>query len=216
MKTKHILKVAVLMVSLLISTSCANSFNEVRLDFDDVTATDFDKYDKIVYADLLLDSVPKSYNPEPELKTFFLEDFSRITGKEITHLSPKEETAKDSKERIAQLQEKLKQTANTLLITGKLIFDIKSRRKIKEVENDAGKKEKKFVKVEHWSLTLKIEAVEVDNGKTVFSKKYSEKISDADTIKPKYNFETLFYKINNRFVKDVTAEKKRARRYLLY
>lgn len=192
--------------------SCSESFVQVTLSVSDTQAIDFEQYDKIVYADLILESLPKDYNPGKELNTFFLTDFPKLIGKDIDHFTDKE---KAGKERLESIKESVKETPNSLLITGTLIFDIKSRSKIQEVTDEEGKTERGFVEVQHWDLTLKIEMIELISGKELFKKSYSEKLADADITNPKYNFETLFYKINNRFQKEIMSVKKMQKRYLL-
>ena len=216
MKTKQnlILTTMSIMAAVFIAAlaSCSENFVQVRLSVSDTQAIDFEQYDKIVYADLILESLPKDYNPEKELNIFFLTDFPKLIGKDIEHFTDKEKTGK---ERLESIKESVKETPDSLLITGTLIFDIKSRSKIQEVTDEEGKKERGFVEVQHWDLTLKIEMMELSSGKELFKKSYSEKLADADITNPKYNFETLFYKINNRFQKEIMSEKKMQRRYLL-
>lgn len=197
---------------ILALASCSENFVQVRLSVSDAQSIDFEQYDKIVYADLILESLPKNYNPEKELNVFFLTDLAKLIGKDIEHFTSKEKTGK---ERLESIKESVKENPDSLLITGTLIFDIKSRSKIQEVTNEEGKKEKGFVEVQHWDLTLKIEMIELSTDKELFKKSYSEKLADADISNPKYNFEKLFFKINNRFAKEIISVKKMQRRYLL-
>jgi hypothetical protein len=192
--------------------SCSESFVQVRLSVSETQVIDFAQYDKIVYADLILESLPKDYNPENELNLFFLTDLPKLINKDIEHFTSKEKTGK---ERLESIKESVKETPNSLLITGELIFDIKSRSKIQEVTDEEGKKERGFVEIQHWDLTLKIEMIELISGKEIFKKSYSEKLADADISNPKYNFEILFFKINNRFTKEIISGEKMQRRYLL-
>ncbi len=216
MKTKKIFILASISIiaAMFIVTlsSCSENFVRVRISVSENQTFDFEQYDKIVYADLILEDLPKDYNPEEELKIFFLKDFPKLIERDIEHFAGKE---KAGKERLESIKESVRESPNSLLITGKLIFDIKSRRMIKDVTNKEGKKEKSFVEVQHWELTLDITVTDLSSDKELFKKSYSEKISDADTSNPKYNFEKLFFKINNRFVKEITSVKKMQRRYLL-
>jgi len=216
MKTKQIIILTTISIFaamfILALASCSENFVQVRLSVSDAQSIDFEQYDKIVYADLILESLPKNYNPEKELNVFFLTDLAKLIGKDIEHFTSKEKTGK---ERLESIKESVKENPDSLLITGTLIFDIKSRSKIQEVTNEEGKKEKGFVEVQHWDLTLKIEMIELSTDKELFKKSYSEKLADADISNPKYNFEKLFFKINNRFAKEIISVKKMQRRYLL-
>ncbi len=216
MKTKQIfiLTTMSIIAAMFIAAlaSCSENYVQVRLSVSETQVIDFAQYDKIVYADLILESLPKDYNPENELNTFFLTDLPKLINKDIEHFTSKEKTGK---ERLESIKESVKETPNSLLITGELIFDIKSRSKIQEVTDEEGKKERGFVEIQHWDLTLKIEMIELISGKEIFKKSYSEKLADVDVSNSKYNFEILFFKINNRFTKEIISGEKMQRRYLL-
>lgn len=223
MKTGHILSsiilAAIVMTSLTL-ISCSTNFSEVKLEINETKAIDFNKYDKIVYADLILESTPDDFNPGKELTDFFVDDLSKVLGKKVEPLnvieSDKDISANtEENARLEKIKEHLKETPNSLLITGKLTFDIKTRTKIDEVKGESGKKEKTFVKVQHWGLTMKIRLIEMETGKELFNRNYSEKTASADVTNPKYNFDDLFFKINNNFTRDLTSKKSTQRRFLL-
>lgn len=223
MKTGYILTsilTAMLVMTLLTLTSCSTNFSEVKLEINETKSIDFNKYDKIVYADLILESTPEDFNPAKELADFFVEDLSKVLGKKIEALNVAEidkdtQPGTEDTARLEKIKDRLKETPNCLLITGKLTFDIKTRTKVDEVKGESGKKEKTFVKVQHWGLNMKVQLFEMTPGKEVFNRSYSEKTASADVTNPKYNFDDLFYKINNNFTKDLTSKKSTQRRYLL-
>lgn len=209
----YLITIAILVLFSMVVVSCSG-INRiiVRIPINRPHTIDYEKYDKIIYSDLILESLPEGYTPEEELRVFFLEDLPKIISKDIEHFAEEEKTGK---ERIERIKEHYKKSPDSLLITGKLIFDIKTRSTIQEVKNKAGKKEKSFKKVQHWTLTLKIELIGLSSGEEVFKKSYWEKMSDADVSNPNYNFEKLFFKINNRLTREITTKKKMQRRYLL-
>lgn len=223
MKTGHILSsivTAVIIMTLLTLTSCSTNFTEVKLEISETKSIDFSKYDKIVYADLILESTPEDFNPTKELSGFFVEDLSKVLGKKIEPLNvadiDKDTTmGTEDNARLEKIKERLKESPKSLLITGKLTFDIKTRTKVDDVKGETGKKEKTFVKVQHWGLTMKVRLIEVETGKELFNRSYSEKTASADITNPKYNFDDLFFKINNNFTRDLTSKKSTQRRYLL-
>ncbi len=223
MKTGQLLSsiiTAVIVMTLLTLTSCSTNFSEVKLEISETKAIDFNKYDKIVYADLILESTPQDFNPAKELNDFFVGDLSKVLGKKVESLiiadiDKDTPTGTEDTARLEKLKERLKESPNSLLITGKLTFDIKTRTKVDEVKGESGKKEKTFVKVQHWGLTMKIRIIDVDTGQELFNKSYSEKTASADVNNPKYNFDDLFFKINNNFTRDLTSKKSTQRRYLL-
>lgn len=220
MKTGQILSsILIIMVSLTLS-SCSTSFTEVKLEINEMKAIDFSKYDKIVYADLILESPPEGFNPSKELSDFFIDDLSKVLGKKVEPVNTADidkdiKANSEENTRLEKIKEQLKETPNSLLITGKLTFDIKTRTKVDEVKGETGKKEKTFVKVQHWGLALKVQLIEVETGKELFNRNYSEKTASADVTNPKYNFDDLFFKINNNFTRDLTSKKSTQRRFLL-
>ena len=223
MKTGQLLSsivTAVIVMTSLTPTACSPNFTEVKLEINEMKAIDYNKYDKIVYAALILESTPEDFNPAKELNDFFVGDLSKVLGKKIEPLNVADidkEIKADTEDnaRLEKIKDRLKESPNSLLITGKLTFDIKTRTKVDEVKGESGKKEKTFVKVQHWGLTMKVRFIEMETGKELFNKSYSEKTAGADVHNPKYNFDDLFFKLNNNFTRDLTSKKSTQRRYLL-
>lgn len=222
MKTGHILSIiitTILVMTVLMLTSCSSNVEEVKLEVSEKKIIDFDKYDKIIYADLLLKATPEGFNPSEELFEFFINDLSKVLEKKVQHFDVSTiadiNSVIDENIRLRKIEERLKGVPNSLLITGILTFDIKTRTKIKDVKNDSGKKEKTFVKVQHWGLTMKILIIDLNTEQELFNKNYSEKTANADVLNPKYNFDDLFFKISNNFTRDLVNKKSTQRRYLL-
>ena len=206
-------------MTVLMLTSCSSNVEEVKLEVSEKKIIDFDKYDKIIYADLLLKATPEGFNPSEELFEFFINDLSKVLEKKVQHFDVSTiadiNSVIDENIRLRKIEERLKGVPNSLLITGILTFDIKTRTKIKDVKNDSGKKEKTFVKVQHWGLTMKILIIDLNTEQELFNKNYSEKTANADVLNPKYNFDDLFFKISNNFTRDLVNKKSTQRRYLL-
>lgn len=213
MKSKILLKCLACAAVLVMLSACSSNFTEVRIEVADQQSLTFEKYDRVIYTDLVLESAPENYNPEKELNVFFLEDLPRILKKDVEHISVEGKTIE---EKIENLKSRIKETSGTIAVTGKLTFGIKSRSKIAEKKGKKGKKERKFVKVEHWTLSMDIALIDLETGKEFFQDTYTEKLADAESKNPKYNFDALFFKINNRFGRQVTTVKKNERRYLLH
>ncbi|MCP4153002.1 MAG: hypothetical protein GY757_35040 [bacterium] len=212
MKTKHIL--ILLMVVLFAFTSCSSRYDLVRITVKRHKSVDFSQYDRIIYADIELESAPEKFVPDEELQAFFLEDFPRVINRDVEHIKAADIPGKAEK-RVESIKELLKDSPNSVLITGKLKFDIRALNKIKEVKNDKGKRERKFVEVQFWAMTLTMAITELKTGKELFRHEYKEKETEVEASTPKYNFESLFFKINNRFATQVSKDKKMQRRYLL-
>lgn len=208
MKNKSFLKllfVALTVMGLVAgSTSCLNRQLEVRIPVTRGEAVDLEAYDHIVYADVEILSPPKNYSPDEKVQVFFLAELPKLLGRDFIHCKNLDEGKKIAAEK-----------PNAVLITGKLIFDIKERNKIEDVKNKkTGKKERKFVKVAHWTLKLEMVMTAGKDGEVIFKKTYKEKISDAEKD-DKYNFESLFFRVHEQLTRDVTRVKRMVRRFLL-
>ncbi|MCK4762250.1 MAG: hypothetical protein KAW12_08640 [Candidatus Aminicenantes bacterium] len=196
---KNIIIFTIAVLPAFIAVSCSSvsrNHLSVRIPFTDKKAVDFKKPAKILYKDLEIKNQPKGYQILPEIKNFFLKEMAQVTQREI------EPFIEENK------------TEDALLISGKLSFDIKERSVIRKVRNDAGKKAKTFVSVQHWGMEFEVVITGVD-GKEVFKKKYESKLKDADPEKPEFNFKALFSKVTDKFIKEVTRNKRFEQRYLL-
>lgn len=197
---------------ILFTTGCANNFKEIALEVSNQRALDLGKYDQVIYTDLILESPPENYDPHPALKVFFLNDMKTIIDKSVAYM-PAEGATPD--ERIKFITDKLNERKKTMLISGVMTFSINTRSKIEDKENKEGKKERQFVKLQQWIVTMDIRMTDLETGKTFFTNKYSDKISDPDANKAHYNFESVFFKLNNRLSYDISTVRRMQRRYLL-
>ena len=179
---------------------------EVRIEVENPHAIDFEKYDKILYQDLILEWPAKDFTPEEQLRSFFLDELAKNIDKNI---EPWTGNNSDPEAGIP---------AGALLITGKLTLEIKERSKIKEKKDETGKTKNVFVGIQHWSLTMSLVMKAVDTGKDIFKQDFTEKLSDVDTsdTTTKFNFEKIFFKMTNRLVMRVKRTKRMHRRYLLH
>jgi hypothetical protein len=197
--------VVFLMMAAVSCSSVSNNRVEVRIEVNNPTAVDFAKYDKIFYKDVALEWTPEDFSPVQELKDFFLKELPKIIEKDI---EPWEGQGPGAEAEMP---------ANALLITGKLSLDIKQRSKIKEVKDETGKSKNVFAAIQHWDMTLSLEMKDSHSGSNIFTGEYREKLADVDTsdTTTKFNFETLFFKLTNRFLMKIKKTKKMQRRYLL-
>jgi len=183
---------------------------EVRIEVQDPFAVDFDKYDKIVYKGLTIETNLKNYNPDNELKEFFLQDLPKALNKTVEPWD--EEKSKE--------QGEMSPGVKTVVLTGTLKLDVKERSKIEEVEDKAaevpGKKKRAFVAVQHWDLKLTVILKDAADGAEVFNEEFNEKLANVDPENAKFNFEKVFFQITNRLVKKLTKSTRVQRRYLLH
>jgi hypothetical protein len=214
MKSKHYIKLVIIVVVVFSLFSCTRraNFIEVNLSTEKTKTINFGKYEKIIFTDFILEAPPKNYDPQTEIREFFLEDFSGIISQDVEYISI---PGKTLKEKSSNLKENLKTSANSLTITGRANFDIKSRSRIGEDTDPEGKKIKRFIKVEHWSLEIEIIITDLNSDKEIFKNTYQEKMSNVENTSPKYNFESLFFKINERFIREISRGKRIQKRYLL-
>jgi hypothetical protein len=191
-----------IMALLLVSCSRGASRIEVRLDIPDPQGINLDSYNKIVYKDLTLESMPKEFNPESEVRRFFLDDFAKALEKKVEPWDS--EKHGDNKS-----------DPGVLVLTGTLKLDVKERSKIEDKKDETGKKQRAFVNVQHWSMNLSLSLKDAVDGKEVFKFTYDEKLAEVNPTNPKFNFEAIFYKITNQLVQKLMKKKKMETRYLL-
>jgi hypothetical protein len=190
-------------VMVLLTPGCGGAIGnrlEVTVELPDPHSVSFENYDNVLYKDLVLESIPKGYDPVDEINTFFIEDLSRIVDKKIVHWNREEHGEMVPK--------------SLLIVTGSLKLDIKSRSKIKDIK-EKGKEKKAFVTVQHWEMILTVVMKDAAAGKEIFKDEFKAKLANAEAGNAKFNFENLFYKVTSRFVKKVTRTKKMQRRHLL-
>jgi hypothetical protein len=189
--------------------SCAGGGSnrvEVRIEVQDPYAVDYDKYDKIIYKDLTVEAEIKNYNPDKEIRYFFLTDLPKIVEKDVEHWD-------------SEKHGDLSTETGSLVISGTLKIEVKERSKIQEVtdtsEQGGGKKKRGFVTIQHWDVKLTVTMKDAVDGTEIFNREFNEKLADADPKNPKFNFEKIFYKITNRLARKLTRSKRKQRRYIL-
>jgi hypothetical protein len=198
---KNINKIIVTLAVFLtfISLSCVTSTDHisVRIPVKNKKAVDFKKPRALLYSELKLEDLPKNYDPQQQVEDFFFKDLPKYIKRDVEPLH--ENTDK----------------SGSLLISGKMKFDINDRNIIRKVKSEAGKKKKKFVSIQHWSMNFEVIITEADTGKELFKKNYESKLKDADPESTDYNFKALFNKVTDNFLKDITKKERFEQRYLL-
>jgi hypothetical protein len=188
----------------LVSCSSAGNRIEVRIEIPDPHGVSLENYTKIVYKDLVLDSMPKNFNPEKSIREFFLDDLSKTVKKNIELWDNDKHS-----------EEKDKMPPGTLLITGTLKVEIKERSKIEDTKDNTGKKKKTFVNIQNWNMKLSIVIKNVSEGKDFLNESFEEKFANGEQANTKIIFDNLFFKISNQLLSKLTIAKKPERRYLL-
>jgi len=199
MKDKSKIFLTIIMAVVFISVSCVikKDHVSVRIPVKNKKAVDFEKPTGLFYKEAILESAPENYNPRQDVTDFFLKDLRRFIKKDI--------------EPITEDADK----TGSLLITGKLKFEIKERSIIKKVKDKSGDKKKAFVSIQHWSLDFEVIITEADSGKELFKKNYESKLKDADPEEAEYNFKALFNKVTDNFIKEILRKERFEQRYLL-
>ncbi len=174
--------------------------NIVKIPVKSKSTIDFVKYDKILYKPFIYKNFPIGYDPGPSVDFFFLNEFKKIIKKDISKYSS------DNKKSVITNSEK------SLLIIGEIILDIKIRHVV-----DRKKRRKKgvFVKIENWNMKMDIKFIDMNTGKNIFNKILKEKILSTDGKRPDYNFEFLFGKVTEKFVRYFLGLGRYETRYLM-
>jgi hypothetical protein len=174
-------------------------------------AMNYKQYEKIFVGDFKIKSSIESFDPESKLYDFFTKEFSQVINKKIEKL----ELKKNNNETPLSLKETLKYYPNSLLITGKLNIDIKTRSIVKSVKNASGAKDKAFVKVHLWNMNLTVSMIDSSSGDIASKNTFEEKLKDADPKKLDYSFKLMFDNITDRLIRKSTRKIRSQKRYLL-
>jgi hypothetical protein len=100
---------------------------------------------------------------------------------------------------------------DNLIISGDLVLKILKSNVIRKV---SGKKQ--FVKIENWSLELKMTVNQPGNKKPLLEETYKSSLKEVEADDPIYNFKTVFYRCCDNFSKDIFKREKMEQRYLLF
>jgi hypothetical protein len=173
---------------------------EVSLKLPDPGSVKFDQFDTVLFRGVELEGIPENFDPGPFLDSFFIDDISRTTEKKV---EPWE------REKHGEMVPK-----KLLESSGKLKLEIKSRSKIRDVKV-GNKTKRKFVTVQHWTMTLTVILTDASAGKVLYKDDFNAKLANADAETVKFNFDNLFFKVSSRFLKRITRTKKMQRRHLL-
>jgi len=208
------IKLIPIILFIIFSISCSHKENiRVNIRMGDVNnKVDLDKYIEILYNDFDI-RLPNdsSFNSKKYVKNFFLNDFSKAIEKKVEYFDTDTDFFKNSK----TFLENLKKKSNTLLITGKIKVEAKSRSMIKKIKAKSGKRKKSFVQIQDWKMTSDIVLIDSDTGKKIYEKNFIENIKGTETSGTKFNFETLFFKTTNKLIESILNRTKIEDRYLL-
>ena len=212
MKNKLIL---IPIIILLFFISCNETRHvPVYITVQDKDTIDFTKYEKILYMDLKIKSLPKDAGAEKVIKNFFLKELSQILKKDIESMN-QENMAMENSDNKDNLKNIIKEIPNALLITGELECEIKSRSRVKEVKDKSGKKVKKFIKIQDWRVKLDVSMVDSNSGETVFKNEFTNHMREADPQKAVFNFKSLFDNVADKFLRKIKRGSRKTRRFLL-
>ena len=196
-----IIIVYAVIIAFIIGSCRTQPVNIVKIPVKSSTTIDFIKYKDVVYDPVKVEKFPTEYDPGPSIDYFFLNELPKTIKKPIRRQNSGEKPVSGLKE------------GELLLIGGEISLKIKERNVIDEQKGR--KKRRIFVKIENWELQLEIFFRDAATGKNIFSKKLKETYNGADRKKPAYNFEFLFRKITEKFVRLVMGLGRLETRYLI-
>jgi len=205
MKSNFKLAITVILgLCLLVSCSQAGRVLVVKIPVKNPLIPDFSRYSAILFFDRGVEKAAGDFDPKPIIKEFFLVDLARSLQKEI-----KEADAPFPANPAGQYP-------GTLLLSSRVIVDIKSRSIIKDMKKESGKKGGGFVSIESWDVTLEVVMADGDTGETVFQKKYSAGRKEADPQRWEFHFKSLFSELTDRLATEISLRKERLEeRFLL-
>lgn len=174
-------------IAVFLVNSCRTQpVNIVRIPVKTKDAIGFVKYKSILYEGITIEKFPSDYDPSASVDYFFLNELPKTIRKEVSRHIPDESDQTVLKE------------GEILLIGGKLNLNVKERNVIDE---DRKKKARVFKKIENWEMEFSIFFRDPASGKNVFSNVFRESMNGVEKNKPDYNFEFLFRKITEKFLR---------------
>ncbi len=201
----------IVIIALFAFASCSDNHIMVRIPVHKSNTVELDDYEQILVTDFDRSITPDSFKPEISLKEFFLDDFAKFINRKVEYIKIDEPTKKESENLKAFLAEHPK----TLLITGKITVEIKETSIIKETKNKYGDKIKSFVKIKNWSIAMNINLYDSTTGSTIRSFNLSDQLKDDEGQEDKYNYNSIFNKVTDKFIRSITNKTIMQRRYLL-
>ncbi len=196
---KRIILTACFVTIVVLSGSCSTRrVDLVRIPVVSKSAIDFVRFKKVVYAPIKVKKFPSEFKPESSINYFFLKEMPKVIDKPVGEYDSSNEINEGLNE------------GDLLLVGGELSLNIKKRSVIREK-----KKKRVFVEVENWELSLEIFFKDVATGKEMFKKTLKGSLIGADGEKPDYNFEFIFRKVTEKFIRVFMGLGKLETRYLL-
>jgi|GEM_PF-3430544 len=185
----------------LLLFQCAGNGPEyitVQVAMEKNDSIDITAFDRVYYRgfDLKPDRPEKDLNLEEIVTNYFIHNFSALLDRDILSYPDGEPEP------------------GSLVIGGDIVLQILERNVIKKIGRP-GKRENEFVKVENWSLELKVQLIAFPDREVIYENSYKKTLDEADPDDPYYNFKTVFNYCADQFARQVSGKERVEQRYLL-
>lgn len=209
------LLVSLALIPLVLSVvSCQNQELKVYLEIKLPDRIDFSQYDTLLFNPLTVSGLPEDLSSENIENDFFMGDLPRLHKMKVekTTLSNSQPQQIES----ALLMDLSQKHPKSLLITGKMDISTKSHSMVRERRDEQiGKRIRSIVKLNQMIIKMDLYVYSTELRKLLWKKSYTQQENEYPNEQESFVFRSLFYKITDRFSRDIGLQERRVRRTLL-
>ncbi len=199
---------------ILSAISCQNQELKVYLEIKLPDRIDFSSYKTLLFNPLVVSGLPEGLGSDHIQEDFFLGDLPR-QNKLSPHKTSLPSSDPEQPDATA-LSELATKHEKALLITGKMDVSTKSHSMVRERRDERiGKRIRSIVKLNQMILKMDLFVYSADSGKLLWKKSYTQQENEYPGEREAFTFRSLFYKITDRFSRDIGLQERRVRRTLL-
>jgi len=208
---------------IVFSAACNNSYVPVQVEMPQKDSIGLDRFEQVYFLDFAQHLSEKNYDPQEQIRRYFIYDFSATIGRKIVTLtlpdwdrirmagSPAGFSFPDA----VFFKKLLAAYPKALFLTGQLDVDMKTTSIIQEVPDDRGKKKNAFVSKQLWNADAKVVLIESDSGRIIVEKSHTEKTTIENLFALRYQLGLLLDRLGDKLLPDLQKRKRFQERYIL-
>lgn len=208
---------------IVFSAACNNSYVSVQVEMPQKDSIGLDRFEQVYFLDFAQHLSEKNYDPQEQIRRYFIYDFSATIGRKIVTLtlpdwdrirmagSPAGFSFPDA----VFFKKLLAAYPKALFLTGQLDVDMKTTSIIQEVPDDRGKKKNAFVSKQLWNADAKVVLIESDSGRIIVEKSHMEKTTIENLFALRYQLGLLLDRLGDKLLPDLQKRKRFQERYIL-
>jgi len=214
-KLKSPIRLTLTLLSIiLVSISCGTQDLKVYLEITLPDRVDFTSYKTLLFNPLITTGLPEGLNSDHIQSDFFMGDLPRQN--KLIPIKTSLSITDPEKIEPAALTELAGQHEKALFIAGNLDISTKTHSMVRERRDEKIRKRiRSIVKLNQMILKMDLFVYSPDSGKLLWKKSYTQQENEYPSEREAFTFRSLFYKITDRFSRDIGLQERRVRRTLL-